>query len=168
MPIIRSSRLYLCYCCMWCVMPWLLVVGCWEQSSRLCVRDGGNCATAVSSSWWWAYKCPKHVEQIISAIKHSVASSWFSSLRLYWRSSLFFEGKLWWHWQRPPALSMSTWDTKWQKRSWAVTPRAPTFNTTINSALSQTAFLCFEWASKYWTVTCLKNCHWLDLYCFLP
>ena len=30
-----------------------------------------------------AYKCPKHVEQIISAIKHSVASSWFSSLRLY-------------------------------------------------------------------------------------
>ena len=29
-------------------------------------------------------KCPKHVEQIISEIKHSVASSWFSSLRLYY------------------------------------------------------------------------------------
>ena len=28
-----------------------------------------------------AYKCLKHVEQIISAIDHSVASSWFSSLR---------------------------------------------------------------------------------------
>jgi len=28
MPIIRSSRLYLCYCLIWCVMPWLLVVGC--------------------------------------------------------------------------------------------------------------------------------------------
>jgi hypothetical protein len=28
-----------------------------------------------------AYKCPKHVEQIISAIRHSVASRWFSSLR---------------------------------------------------------------------------------------
>jgi hypothetical protein len=38
-------------------------------------------AFTVSSSWWWAYKCSKHVEQIISAIKHSVASSWFSSLR---------------------------------------------------------------------------------------
>jgi len=34
----------------------------------------------VSSSWWWAYKCVKHVEQITSAINHSVASSWFSSL----------------------------------------------------------------------------------------
>jgi hypothetical protein len=28
--------------------------------------------------------CPKHVEQIISAINHSVASSWFSSLRMYY------------------------------------------------------------------------------------
>jgi len=27
----------------------------------------------VSSSWWWACKCPKHVGQIISAISHSVA-----------------------------------------------------------------------------------------------
>ena len=30
-----------------------------------------------------ACKCAKHVEQIISAINHSVASSWFYSLRLY-------------------------------------------------------------------------------------
>ena len=43
----------------------------------------GNNTSIVSSSWWWAYKCPKHVEQIISAINHSVTSSWFSSLRLY-------------------------------------------------------------------------------------
>ena len=43
-----------------------------------------NNTSIVSSSWWWAYKCPKHVEQIISAIKHSVASSWFYSLRLYY------------------------------------------------------------------------------------
>jgi len=28
MPIIRSSRLYLCYFRIWCVMPWLLVFGC--------------------------------------------------------------------------------------------------------------------------------------------
>jgi len=48
MLIIRSSRLYLCYCRVWCVMPWLLVVGCYEQSSRLCVRDEGNCVTAVA------------------------------------------------------------------------------------------------------------------------
>jgi len=38
----------------------------------------------VSSSWWWAYECPKHVEQILISIKHSVASSWFSSLHLYY------------------------------------------------------------------------------------
>ena len=31
----------------------------------------------VSSSWWWAWWCPKHVEQTIrSAIETSVASSW--------------------------------------------------------------------------------------------
>ena len=28
----------------------------------------GNNTSIVSSSWWWAYKCPKHVEQIIIAI----------------------------------------------------------------------------------------------------
>ena len=43
----------------------------------------GNNTSIVSSSWWWARECPKHVEQIISAIKHSVATSCFSSLRLY-------------------------------------------------------------------------------------
>jgi len=43
----------------------------------------GNNTSIVSSSWWWAYKCPKHVEQIISAINHPVATSWFSSLRIY-------------------------------------------------------------------------------------
>ena len=42
----------------------------------------GNNTSIVSSSWWWTYKCPKHVEQIISAINHSVASSWFSSIRI--------------------------------------------------------------------------------------
>ena len=44
----------------------------------------GNDTSIVSSSWWWACECPKHVEQIIIAIKHSEASSWFSSLRLYY------------------------------------------------------------------------------------
>jgi len=113
MPIIRSSRQYLCYYRIWCVMSWLLVVGGQVQGSRLCVLVEGNCSThpgsiaccpapdhrppatkalhtiygnntsIVSISWWWAYKCLKHVEQIISAIRHSVASSWFSSLRLY-------------------------------------------------------------------------------------
>jgi hypothetical protein len=38
---------------------------------------GGNNTHIVLSSWWWAQKCPKHVEHIISAINHSVASSWF-------------------------------------------------------------------------------------------
>ena len=105
MPIIRSPRLYLCYYLVWCVMPWLLVVGGQVQGSSLCVRNEGNCSSSfphpgriatkalhticnnntsiVSSSWWWAYKCPKYVEQFISAISHSVASSCFSSVRIY-------------------------------------------------------------------------------------
>ena len=43
----------------------------------------GNCATdsRTISLNPDAYECPKHVEQIINAIEHSVASSWFSSLR---------------------------------------------------------------------------------------
>ena len=36
---------------------------------------GSNNTHMVSSSWWWAQKCPKHVEHIISSIKYSVASS---------------------------------------------------------------------------------------------
>ena len=43
----------------------------------------GNNTSIVSSSWWWAYKCPKHVEKITIVIKHSVASSWFPSLHAY-------------------------------------------------------------------------------------
>ena len=38
---------------------------------------GGNNTHIVLSSWWWTLKCQKHVECIISAIKHSVTSSWF-------------------------------------------------------------------------------------------
>ena len=38
---------------------------------------GGNNTHIVSRSWWWAWRCPKHAEHIISAIKHSVISSWF-------------------------------------------------------------------------------------------
>ena len=123
MPIIRSSRLYLCCYGLRCVMPWLLVVGGQVQGSRLCVRDEGICSSSfhhpgriaccpapdrqppatkalhticgnntsiVSSSWWWAYKCTKHVEQITSAINHSVASSWFSFLRTKGICSLQF------------------------------------------------------------------------------
>ena len=37
----------------------------------------GNTTSIVSNSWGWAYKWPKHVEQIISAINRLVASSWF-------------------------------------------------------------------------------------------
>ena len=35
MPTIRSSRLYVCYYCLWCAMPWLLVFGGQVQGSRL-------------------------------------------------------------------------------------------------------------------------------------
>ena len=112
MPIIRSSRLYLCYYHIWCVMPLLLCY--WDEgsfSSRFphpgriacCPAPDrrppatkalhticGNNTSIVSSSWWWAYKCTKHVEQITSAINHSVASSWFSFLRTKGICSLQF------------------------------------------------------------------------------
>ena len=76
-----------------------LVDGCrvQMQDSRLCVQEEGCCTTAVvqlpsswilhaigvnnkhivSSSWWWSLCCPKYVEHILSAINHSMASSWF-------------------------------------------------------------------------------------------
>jgi len=54
----------------------------------------GNNTSIVSSSWWWAYKCTKHIEQIISAIKHSVAFSWFSSLRLYYDAQRHIHQKM--------------------------------------------------------------------------
>ena len=47
MPIIRNSRLYLCYYRLWCAVPWLLVVGGQMQGSRLCVQQEGCCTPAV-------------------------------------------------------------------------------------------------------------------------
>ena len=43
MPIIRSSRLYVCYYRLWCAVPWFLAVGGQLQDSRPCVRDEGCC-----------------------------------------------------------------------------------------------------------------------------
>ena len=57
---------------------WLLVVGGQVQSSRLCVQYKGCCSTAVQQHPSSLIpNCPKHVEHIISAINHSVASSRF-------------------------------------------------------------------------------------------
>jgi len=142
MPISRSSRLYLCCYGIWCVMPWLLVIGSHVQSSRLWAWDeenwhnfphpgriafcpvpksrppatkalhaiGGNNTSIVSSSWWWAYKCPKHDEQITSAIKHSVTSSWFSSLRLYYNERTnISNATLCFRSQRIPSLGETTY-----------------------------------------------------------
>ena len=50
MPIIRSSRQYVCYYRLWCAMPWLLVVGGQVQSSRLCVRDVAVVSSGQGSS----------------------------------------------------------------------------------------------------------------------
>ena len=51
------------------------------QGSRLGVRNEESCSEQLPSSR--AHISAKHVEQIISAINHSVASGWFSSLRIY-------------------------------------------------------------------------------------
>ena len=47
MPIIRSSRLYVCYYRLWCAMPRLLVVEGQVQASTLCVRDEGCCSRNI-------------------------------------------------------------------------------------------------------------------------
>jgi len=51
MPIIRSSRPYVCYYRLWCAMPWFLVVRGQMQGSRLCVRDEGCCSSNIPHSW---------------------------------------------------------------------------------------------------------------------
>ena len=61
MPIIRSSRLYMCYYRLWCAKPWLLVVGGQVQDSRLCVWSEG------------CYSIP--VEQHPSSRTHSLLSA---------------------------------------------------------------------------------------------
>ena len=68
-----------------------LLPGTWPPTTSNQARHtiGGSKTRIVSSSWWWAQKCPKHVEHIKSAINHSVASScfFFSSLRVFLSSS---------------------------------------------------------------------------------
>ena len=49
-----------------------------------------NNTSIVLSSWWWAYECPKHVERIISAIKHSVASRPMSHATIKQLQTLIF------------------------------------------------------------------------------
>jgi len=47
----------------------------WKTTAQNTTRSN-HCIIRLSS-WWWAWWCPKHVEQAIrSAIKTSVASSW--------------------------------------------------------------------------------------------
>jgi len=53
------------------------VPGLQQPATKASHTIGGNNTRIVSSSWWWAYKCPKHVEHIISSINYSVAYSWF-------------------------------------------------------------------------------------------
>ena len=107
MPIIRSSRVLYSGCCLWYLVLWCsscwsgvgLRVMCpvcrmlqhpanrthnpqlhtrpatWKTTARN--TTGSNHCIIPLSSWWWAWWCPKHVEQAIrSAIKNSVASSW--------------------------------------------------------------------------------------------
>jgi len=60
-------------------MPWLLVVGCYEQSSRLCVRDEGNCATRESHNIYiyiyiYIYTCARVCVSIKDPILNSFVS----------------------------------------------------------------------------------------------
>jgi hypothetical protein len=51
---------------------------CWLPATKALHTTLCN-KSIFSSSWWWAYKCLKHVEQITRSINYWVASSWFSS-----------------------------------------------------------------------------------------
>ena len=120
----------ICYYRIWCVMPWLLVVGDQVQGSRLCVRDGGSCSSSFPHPWWWAYKCPKHVEQIVSAINHSVASSWFSSLRTQVLLCLaMLSGRLWTDAYEYVAL-VEWWPTEKPRSTWKETGPSAAYSIT--------------------------------------
>ena len=54
-------------------------LGCWLSEVRCRVADYASGLRDVAPS----RKCPKHVEHFISAINHSVASSWFFLLYAY-------------------------------------------------------------------------------------
>jgi len=59
-----GSRDYMC-----------VITECGVQCNQALHTIGGNNTHIVSSSWWWAQNCPKHVERITSAINDSVASN---------------------------------------------------------------------------------------------
>ena len=116
MPIIRSSRVLYSGCYLWYFVMWFsscwsgveLRVMCpvcrmlqhpanrthnpqlhtrpatWKTTAQNTTRS--NHCIILLRSWWWAWWCPKHVEQSIrSTIKTSVASSWhFISTCEYW------------------------------------------------------------------------------------
>jgi len=81
-PSSGARQYYTEGCCLWYLVLWFSscrygvelrvmcpVCGLLQQAATFCI--------ILSSSWWWAKWCPKHVEQAIrSAIKSSVASSW--------------------------------------------------------------------------------------------
>ena len=82
MPISRSSGVLYSGCCVWYFVqtghitlsstPDQLL----EKTTAQNTTRSNHCIILLSS-WWWAKWCPKHVEQEIrSAIKTSVASSW--------------------------------------------------------------------------------------------
>ena len=64
MSILRSSRLYLCYCLIWCLMLWLLVVGGQVQGSRLCVRDEGRCSSSYRGLYYRRHSLVCYTEPI--------------------------------------------------------------------------------------------------------
>ena len=52
MPINRSSRLYVCYCRLWCAVLGLWLSGGQVQGSRVCVQEEGCCTTDLLPCTW--------------------------------------------------------------------------------------------------------------------
>jgi hypothetical protein len=64
-------------CSAWCQRCWWTAGRC-RAAGYVFRETAPHIRTSiVSGSWWWAYECPKHVEQIIRTISHQVTSSWF-------------------------------------------------------------------------------------------
>jgi len=56
----------------------------WQPSAAMALYHTRRSHHSVVSSWWWAWNCPKHVEQFIkwNKVLHKVTSSWF--FYLHW------------------------------------------------------------------------------------
>jgi len=75
MNICGEERPNICHCMLYCTYDMLNMF-----RALLCPSPGALDYMYAIAAYVVQKKCPKHVERIISAIKHTMTSSWLSSL----------------------------------------------------------------------------------------